>query len=432
MRSSALDRIRYVFRRRAVLIAAAALVSAFGQQLLAERPSAMKLFPEDTRVFVRMANARDFGERLQQTSMGRMMLDPQMKPFVDHLYGKATELYAKEGQGILGITWDDVKKLPQGEVAFGYIGATQKVGMMLLVDQGKEPSVAEKLLERAYDLAKEKGGDFTKEKIGDVEVTVIRDHSNQNQMIGVFQRENTIVAATDPNMLRNVLWHWDHPGETPAAASSAGEKASAAKDANPADASSKGDTKKDAATDFTPTRTLAENAKFSGILRECRRKQDPPPQLIFFADPINLVRDVGGAGGPGRGGFINAMLAPLGFDGLSGVGGAITVATDQYDQLAQVHVLLENPRSGVLDLPAFEPGETEPQSFVPKDIASYMGFHWNLRTTLDRVIALVDRFQKGMVEKVLKEKVSDQIGIDIVSQVIDNMKGRFTWIAAFD
>ena len=78
-----------------------------------------------------------------------------------------------------------------------------------------------------------------------------------------------IVAATDPNMLRNVLWHWDHPGETPPAAGSAGEKASAAKDSNLADASAKSDTKKDAAAEFTPTRTLAENAKFSGILREC-------------------------------------------------------------------------------------------------------------------------------------------------------------------
>src|SRR4051794_35560600 len=101
---------RWNWRLRAMLLVVLLTLAAICGRARAERPSAMKLFPEETRVFVRMANGHEFGERMQKTSMGRMMQDPQMKPFIDHLYGKAAELYAREGEGKLGITWDDLKK----------------------------------------------------------------------------------------------------------------------------------------------------------------------------------------------------------------------------------------------------------------------------------------------------------------------------------
>ena len=75
------------------------------------------------------------------------------------------------------------------------------------------------------------------------------------------------------------------------------------------------------------------------------------------------------------------------------IGGAVTYATDEYDNLAQFHILLENPRSGVMLLPAFEAGDTTPQAFVPLACESYMAWNYNLRTTYDRVIALVDQYR---------------------------------------
>jgi len=63
--------------------------------------------------------------------------------------------------------------------------------------------VADKLIDKALDYAEKHGGEFSKEKIGDVDVTVVRDHEhNRNHMFGVFERDNTIVIATEPNVLR--------------------------------------------------------------------------------------------------------------------------------------------------------------------------------------------------------------------------------------
>jgi hypothetical protein len=418
---------------RALLATTLALVILSGAAV-AERPSAMKLFPEESLVFIRLANAHEFGDRFQKTSMGRMIRDPKLKPFVESLYGKAGELYAKEVEGKLGITWDDLKKLPKGEVAFAVVAREHKMpALLLLIDEGDEPSVADKLVDKALDYADKRGGDFSTEKIGDVEVTVVRDKNNQNRALGVFERENTIVVATDPNLLRGVLWHWDHPdgkGSGDAQPSAKAEPKSGEVEASN-EAAKKDQKSKKPEEEFVPGLTIAQNTRFAAIVRECRRKQDPPPQLLFFIDPVTLIHKLS-ARNPGSQ-FVMGFFAPLGVDGIIGMGGALTYATEQYDDLSQFHILLENPRSGVLQLPAFEPGDTSPQKFVPLANETYLAWNCNLRTTYDRLVTLVDRFgSKGMVDKFVKEKISDKIGIDILTQVLDNLKGRFTWVIGYD
>lgn len=416
--------------RRTIGIAAALLLSGTALHAQAERPSAMKLFPEESLVFVRIANANEMGEKVRQTAMGRMIQDPQLKPFIENLYGKAGELYTKEAESKLGISWEDLKKLPKGEVAFAVVARPEKrPALLLLIDQGDDASVADKLLDKALDLAQQKGGDFSKEKIGDVEVTVVRDHDRENRMFGVFERDHTIVVATDSNVLRGILWHWDHAGES--------ASADVPKETEPAattstDTKSESDAKEETKEpEFIPGRTLAQNKRFATILKNCRRPQDPPPNLVFYIDPIELAHNVG-RGNTGLQ-FALGLFPSLGIDGLMAVGGAVTYATDEYDNLSQFHVLLENPRSGVLLLPAFEAGGTTPQAFVPLACASYIAWNYNLRTTYDRVIALVDQYRyQGSVDKFVKENISEKLGIDVPTKIIDNCKGRFTWVIGFD
>src|SRR5689334_3998555 len=175
------------FGRLSTWLKATVVVLAVCQGANAERPSAMKLFPEETVVFVRVKNAHELGEKFRQTSMGRMIQDPQMKPFVESLYGKAGDLYAEHAEGKVGITWEDLKKLPKGEVAFGVVAQEHgRPALLLLIDQGDEASVADKLVDKALDFAEKKGGEFSKEKIGDVDVTVVRDPDRKKRMFGVF------------------------------------------------------------------------------------------------------------------------------------------------------------------------------------------------------------------------------------------------------
>lgn len=418
-------------------IAAVLLAASLCTVVQAERPSAMKLFPEETLVFLRIKDAHDLGEKAKSTSFGRMFQDPQLRPFIDGLYGKASELYTSEAEGKLGISWDDLKKLPKGEVAFGVVARPeQRPALLLLIDQGDEASVADKLVDKALDFAQQKGADFSQEKIGDVEVTIVRDQDRDNRMFGVFERDHTIVVATDPNVIRRLLWHWDHPDGKGAEdavkieAAATAEKESKSDNAT-ASADAKPEKKESKDVEFIPGRTLSQNERFATILKSCRRPQDPPPNIAFYIDPIELLHNVG-RGNAGLQ-FAVGLFPSLGIDGIMAIGGSITYAVDEYDNLSQFHVLLENPRSGVLLLPAFQPGDIAPQQFVPLATASYIAFNYNIRTTYDRLIELIDQYRyKGSVDKFMKENISDKLGIDVPTKVLDNLKGRFSWILGFD
>ncbi len=124
----------------------------------------------------------------------------------------------------------------------------------------------------------------------------------------MFEKDRTLVASSSANVLRNVLWNWN--GSRPAPSG--------------AEADENG---------FTPTATLESNEKFLAIMRECRRPHDPPPNLVLYADPIELARQFGRAS-PGVM-LAVAMLPQLGLDGVLAFGGAMTSSTGGYDSLSQ-------------------------------------------------------------------------------------------------
>jgi hypothetical protein len=98
-----------------------------------------------------------------------------------------------------------------------------------------------------------------------------------------------------------------------------------------------------------------------------------------------------------------------------------------------MHLLLENPRAGIMQLPAFEEGDTTPQPFVPHATETYMAFHWNMRVFYDRIEALVDQFRyEGSVDKLIEDRLSEPLGIDVQTDVIDNLAGRYTWMIGYD
>src|SRR3990172_1792450 len=114
------------------------------------RPSAMKLFPEETLLLVRTPNVGELLERFRETAMGRMVRDPQLKPFVERMYGSAGDLYTEKVAELLGVSWEELQDLPRAEVAFAIVARRDHIpAFVLLVDQGDAPSVARRLLANA-------------------------------------------------------------------------------------------------------------------------------------------------------------------------------------------------------------------------------------------------------------------------------------------
>lgn len=402
------------FRRSiAAILAVLSLAGLLAPIARAERQSSMNLFPHDTLLFVRTGNANEFSERLKDTGTGRMLADPQIKPFIDRLLGEVSNLYAEQAAETVGLSWEELLKLPKGEIAFGIVAQPNaSPALLLMVDQAGERSSARALLDRALEQAKSDGVEITKETIESVEVTVLHTgFGRADGTIGVFERDGTIVAATDADVIRHVLWHWegDRPlptdGEAAAGAGATGDDG------------------------FVPGPTFDKNEKFIAILQQLRRPTDPPPNLIFYVDPIGLMQGFGRAN-PGMQ-IVLAFLPRLGLDGLQAIGGAMTVATGQFDGLSHVHVLLQNPRAGVLSMIAFGAGDTKPQNWVPLDVTGYTTLHWDFQTFYKRLAAIVDRFQgEGAFDEIIADGPARELGIDFKTEIVDNLAGRVTLIQA--
>ncbi len=381
---------------------------------LAERPSAMKLFPEETLLLVRTPNAGELFERVRDTATGRMVRDPRVAPLVERLYGTAGDLYAKELAEKLGVSWDELQNLPRAEVAFAIVARRDfKPAFVLLIDQGETPTVAKTLLDNGLARFQEQGGQTTTEKIEGVDVTVVRPGEDQERAVGFFEKENTIVASSDPQLLAEVLRHWNGAEGGATAAESAAEES---------------------ASDDAPQysgRPLAENQKFITILRHCRREHDPPPNMIIYADPIGLIREFN-RNNTGA----NVMMATfpaLGIDGLAGVGSTMTYAAGRYDSLAHLHVLLDNPRAGVMQVLAFEPVDTTPEPWVYADVENYITWKWNVRRSFDVIRSLIDRFQyDGRTDKFVASQINEKFGVDFEREILDNLDGRFIWLTAYE
>ena len=89
--------------------------------------------------------------------------------------------------------------------------------------------------------------------------------------------------------------------------------------------------------------------------------------------------------------------------------------------------------AGVLQLIAFEKGDTKPQLWVPESTETYMTAYWNAAAMYEKIVTLVDRFQyQGATDKFVADKLSEPLGIDFPTQVIDNLAGRVTLVAGYD
>jgi hypothetical protein len=193
--------------------------------------------------------------------------------------------------------------------------------------------------------------------------------------------------------------------------------------------SDEGDSSSTAPYWITP---LSQNDRFIAVMRTCRTPGDPPPQIIWYVDPIEVFRQIN------RDNFgaqvALGILPSLGLNRLHAVGGSMTYATDRYDGITHVHVLLDNPREGVLTLVNLTSGDSTPERFVPSEwIDTYMTAHWNLPTTYDKLAILYDKIRQreGGFEAAVQENINEELGIDLRRDVIDQTDGRISAVFGF-
>ena len=374
--------------------------------VLAERPTAPKLLPERSLVVVRIRNVPDTIKKFKATALGRVLQDEQVGPLVSKLYTSGQEAYSKIEEQV-GVPLERILAIPQGEAWFAVVPSTTggTPALALLMDTKDQLPTVLKLLERGGKLFEENGGKITQETIQEARVNVYTPAGNESPKIetrknddGVqvevkvaapgtfvqFEKDGSIVLATSLELAEELLKNW-----------SASE-----------------------------VKSLTSNERFASIMRRCSTGKDEP-EFEWYVDPLTLAKHA-------LRGNITAqttltILPAIGLDGIQAVGGTVTYGTGEFDETHHLHLLLENPRSGVLDLLALTPSDATPEPWVPGNVVSYITFHWDLRKTYEGGAKLYDSFLgEGKAREEIKNRVGNALGLDFETELLPALDGRVT------
>lgn len=374
------------------------LLAAMAAGLLAGRPaaaadgiSAARRLPPNVYVFFTAPDVTDLKGKWKQTSLGGLRTEPALADFwrdLDAQLKKASEQMRKE----LGVTLEEVLDIPSGEVALAYVHPAGKTpGGVAFVEFGKSGPTVEKLLAKAREGLEREG--FKRDE-KDFEGTRLVTYSKEGEedagkpklQPSHFTRDETLVFATDPALLEEVLARWDGRHE----------------------------------------KTFAGNEVYSYIV-ERTGAGDATPALRWYLNPIELARSIIFAFAPDNPqvalGF--GFLPVLGLDKLQAVGGSGYMAVNGYDSISKSVVYIDMPPAGLLNMFRFPPAELQPPKWIPANVSSYFGANWDLARAYEAIESLVDTFRgPGSFAKMMDAAAMAGPMLHPKRDVIDQLTGR--------
>lgn len=360
------------------------LVGLWQEPAWADRPGAPKLLPEKTLAYFRVTDTQLLVERMNETAMGRMLQDEQVRPLVGQLYASVENVW-KNIEDRVGLPLNELLRIPQGEICVAFVAPPEKSpGLVVLLDVKTSLPAFQKLLAKGEGFLEETGGSKGSEKIADLEVSTYT--GPDGNMVFLVEREGTIVLTSSKEIMEHTLKAWQGNVD----------------------------------------RTLADNNSFNSIMSRCAGAVDDPPHITYFVDPIELVRTLarGSVAATGL-----ALIPVLGLDGVKGVGGSLTFASGEFDDVQHMHVLLDTPRAGVVKLLAMKSSDTTPENWVPGDVITYNTLNWDFKLTFDEVAKLYNSLTaEGELQMEIQRRASERLGVDVEKDILPQLEGRVTFV----
>ncbi|MCA9104519.1 MAG: hypothetical protein KDA83_03765 [Planctomycetales bacterium] len=371
-------------------LAAVTLVLGWAGSASAQRRPAAEILPDDTYLYIRAANVREFMEKSRDTAFGRMMADPEIAPLMENLYGMAADEF-EQVRDQVGLSLDELFEIPQGEFCFAVVrnrDGDQPLAPVFLLDVGNSIDLAERLVGNGEAALFEQGVEPEEEDIDGTFVKVING-GNPDDRVVYFFRDGTFGVTNDLAVAEQLLARWD----------------------------------------LQPTnrdKVFSNNRKFVAIMNRCRGTADARPDMTFFFDPYGMFQ----ATQEGVSGAVaTAFAKSIGVDGFSAVGGAYTVNVGEFEAIMHLHLLLASPRQGVVKMIAMRDGDLMAQDFIPADAVTFMTLNWDVDTTWDAFEEIFNKVSQSdtALDDTIETNINRRLGVDFKEDVIGNLTGRLTY-----
>jgi hypothetical protein len=377
-------------------------------------PPSETIFPATTRAWLSVPDTRGLQERFDRTSYGQLVADPAMKAFVDGFREQISK-NGKQRLAKLGLTLEDLGKVPGGEVAAAAIEAAPGVlSTVLLVDTTGHEAEAKELVEHIAQRLLERKATKVTVAGAPPQLTVYQLPPEEDGRADAPARDRRVAFALAP------------------AALVVGDDAVQVGQAFAVLAQGRQD-------------SLATNPSFTAALNRCGKEiPGSAAPIRWFVDPLRFAKAYQASNPPRekrKGPDYVAILGRQGFDAVKGVGGV--VAFDHGGHSLRHHTLVHAPA-----LPGREPFGTErfdlaarmlrfpdsegiaPPAWAPRELAGWTAMQWDMQTAFASVETLFDDIvgEKGTFDDVIASLKEDPDGpqIDLENDMVACLGKRVT------
>ncbi len=348
-----------------------------------------KLLPKDTLAFFTISHVPEFRQKCDKSSIGQMLHDPQLKPFLDDVQKKIDEA-SKGMENETGVTIADLMELPQGELTIALLEKpARKLSFVFMLEFGKNKATVEKLLKKMDEALEKEQSDHTTEEINKITVHVYTPKNPEPdspfKMLTYFTDESILVFSSEVEALKEVIERWEGDSDD----------------------------------------TLAQNDQFKYIQSQCKLESGEP-LVKWYVNPIGLIQSgitMAQATIP-QAGLAAAFLPMFGVDGWKGWGGTMDFDEGEFEGVSNSFIYAENPK-GLMGVFLFPATELVPPKWVPANIGSYWAANWNIGGAYTSIETLVDSFQgRGATGRFLDQLAEQGPMIHAKKDIIDHLDGK--------
>lgn len=374
--------------KQSLIITAFGAISFFGSWSFGQRPTAPQLFSGKAVAYARVNDTRELKDKLAETATGKLANDKDLKPILNSFYSSFSQL-VQGMQNEIGLNLDELLSIPNGELAVAVVPTKTQPVFCFLLEAGSEMPAVEILLKRIEARGLERGNrERTTKEVGRLEVVQYKT-PNPTRQFGYFIDSGVLVGCASAEYAETLAQIWQGSG-----------------------------------VDHTP---LAENRNFTDILSRCVGTEGERPQISFYVDPVGIARETLKQSSSASTFVALTAMKSLGLEGFKAMGGSVIMATNEFDSILHLHMLMETNRQGVLRALRPKSGSTEPEAWVDDSVVSYSTINWDIPRTMTAVQEIVDTFGgENAFEDNFVKNASRAMGVDFRKDIIENLADRIT------
>ncbi len=395
-----------------VLFAAAVVFPAAARA--AGFPPSETVFPDTTRAWFSVPDPKGLRERFDRTSYGQLVADPAMKAFIDSVREQISK-NGKQRLAKLGLTLEDLEKVPGGEVAAAAIEAQPgTLSTVLLVDTTGHEADAKALVDRITQRLLERKATKVTVPNAPPQLTVFQLPPEGDGRAEAPARDRRVAFALAPSAVV------------------VGDDAVQVGQAFSVLAQGRKD-------------SLATSKSFEAVTARCRKEAPANAAPVrWFVDPLAFAKAYQAAHPPRekrKGPDYVAILGRQGFDAVKGIGGVAVF--DDGGHSFRHHTLIHAPALPGRD--AFGPDRFDlaarmlrfpdaegiaPPAWAPRGLAGWTALQWDMQTAFASVESLFDDIvgEKGTFDDVIASLKEEPDGpqIDLEKDMVACLGKRVT------